>query len=402
MAQRYASKNGSSLVIDGNYYNSLDIEAFSQMMKDPSYCYKFYWLEGLVHLISRGIGETTFEAVIDEMICNAWYSVREFHIHLSGMQADGLVRDGLERAILRLTELSDLSANASKTEIKNSIREFNEELKPFKEQLTNMVPYRALAGFFSRSNQMVNWGSVRRVTEYIRYINQSVTILPYALGDSSRLKKEIYFNPDWMAMIQDNTVNILGWIQYEKVKWLQNNNPEVPGLIYKLAPMDEKMRKLVHVRKLWNGILLCREIRDVFTDNPVVRKRYDVDHFIPWSFVMNDELWNLMPMDSSLNSSKSNRLPKWDPFFRRFAENQFILYGMIHENDQIHKLYESCFRDNMHSIWASQELYRKGNSREEFYRILEKNMRPVHDSARRQGYELWEGKRYQGEKVPGT
>ena len=41
-------------------------------------------------------------------------------------------------------------------------------------------------------------------------------------------------------MIQDNTVNILGWIQYEKVKWLQNNNPEVPGLIYKLAPMDEK------------------------------------------------------------------------------------------------------------------------------------------------------------------
>ena len=56
-------------------------------------------------------------------------------------------------------------------------------------------------------------------------------------------------------MIQDQTVAILGWIQYEKVKWLQNNNPEVPGLIYKLAPMDEKMRKLNTVRKLWEGIL---------------------------------------------------------------------------------------------------------------------------------------------------
>ena len=52
-------------------------------------------------------------------------------------------------------------------------------------------------------------------------------------------------------MIQDHTVSILGWIQYEKVKWLQNNNPEIPGLIYKLAPMDEKMRKLNRVRKLW-------------------------------------------------------------------------------------------------------------------------------------------------------
>ena len=97
-----------------------------------------------------------------------------------------------------------------------------------------------------------------------------------------------------------------------------------------------------------------------------------------------------MPMDSSLNSSKSNRLPMWDPFFKRFAGNQFILYEKIHESEKIHKLYESCFRDNMHSIWAGQELYRKGNSKEEFYNILEKNMRPVHDSARRQGYELWQ------------
>lgn len=48
---------------------------------------------------------------------------------------------------------------------------------------------------------------------------------------------------------------------------------------------------------------------------------------IRWEMiVMNDELWNLMPMDSSLNSSKSNRLPKWDPFFSRFADNQYVMY----------------------------------------------------------------------------
>ena len=52
--------------------------------------------EIIVNLISEGITETTFDAIIDEMIANAWYSVREFHIHLSGLQADGMVRDGLE------------------------------------------------------------------------------------------------------------------------------------------------------------------------------------------------------------------------------------------------------------------------------------------------------------------
>lgn len=86
------------------------------------------------------------------------------------------------------------------------------------------------------------------------------------------------------------------------------NNPEVPGLVYKLAPMDEKIRKLPHVRKLWEGIFDVFEVKDVFTGKPVNTKQYDIDHFIPWSFVMNDELWNLMPMDSSLNSSKKGFL----------------------------------------------------------------------------------------------
>ena len=377
------------LEIDATYYNTLDIRSFALMLKDPSYCYKFYWLEAIVNLISADVTETTFNEIIDEMICSAWYSVREFHIHLSGLSGDGEVRDGLERAILRLSELSDLPANASKVEIKNEIKRYDKELRRAKEQLTNMVPYRALAGFFANAGEIVNWDSIRRLTAYIETFDANVTALPYTLGTGSRLAKEVRFHADWIRMIQDNTVQVLGWIQYEKVKWLQNNNPEVPGLVYKLAPMDEKMRKLGRVRRLWEGILDCHELRDVFTNGKIQSGKYDIDHFIPWSFVMNDELWNLMPMDSSLNSSKSNRLPKWDPFFRRFSENQFILYQLIQERPAIHDLYEKCWRDNLHSIWAGQELYRPGNTKESFTTILEKNMQPVYDSARRQGYEIW-------------
>ena len=376
-------------MIDGEYKNTLDIEGFSRMMKDPSYCYKFYWLEALVKLISEGREVVTFDDVINEMVCNAWYSVREFHIHLSGLPVDGTVRDGLERAVLKLTELSNLPANASKVEILNAIREHESELKAAKTQLTNMVPYRALAGFFPKEGAAPAWESERRMVRYIEEINRETVCLPYTLGESSKLKKEVYFHPLWRKMIEDNTVAILGWIQYEKVKWLQNNNPEVPGLVYKLAPMDEKMRKLNHVRKLWEGILTLTPVRDVFTGRPVDPHQYDVDHFIPWSFVMNDELWNLMPMDKSLNSSKSNRLPQWDPFFAPFAENQYLLYGLLFEQPGIRKLFEACYRDNLHSIWAGRELYRAGNTKEAFFEILERNMRPVYDSAKRQGYEVW-------------
>ena len=378
------------LHIDSGYYNTLDLEGFSRMMKDPSYCYKFYWLEAIVQLISEDKRETTYNDIINEMIANAWYSVLEFHVHLSGIWGDGDIKDSLEKAVLKLHKLTGLPSNVSKVEIKNKIAEFDKELHGEKITLTQNVPYKALSGFANRYSERIDLNSsAGKMMAYYNRINSIESPMPYTFGEQKGLERIIIFHESWIQMIQDNMVAILGWIQYEKVRWLQNNNPEVPGLVYKLAPLDDKMRKLGFVRKLWDGVLNTTKIIDVFKEEPIKKESYDVDHFIPWSFVMNDELWNLMPIDSSLNSSKSNRLPQWDKFFIRFAQNQYTMYELVHEKVGIRKLYESCYRDNLHSIWASQELYRKGNSREEFYGILERNMRPVYDSAKRQGYEVW-------------
>ncbi len=377
------------LNIEGKYYNNLDVVGFSQMLKDPSYCYKFYWLEAIVKMISRDVVNTSFNDIIDEMICNAWYTVLEFHVHLSGFLL-GEPRDALELAVITLQELSGLRADADAESIRNEIIKYDNELREYKNRLTRNVPYRALSGFFDNANQIVDWGRTGALIKYAQLLNQS-TPLPYVIGESTGLKREVSFSDEWISLIKDNTVSILGWIQFEKVKWLQSNNPEVPSLVYKLAPMDEKMRKLNHVRALWELILEEQPIIDVFKDTPIEKGKYDIDHFIPWSFVMNDELWNLMPMDSSLNSSKSNKLPDWKRFFGKFANNQFILYGMINDdsNPQIRNSFEKCYKDNLHSIWANQELYRRGNTQTEFYNILEKNMQPVYDSARRQGYLVW-------------
>ena len=390
MVKYDSQKIDYQLHIDTGYYSTLNIEGFSRMMNDPSYCYKFYWLEAIVKLISEDKKEATYDEIINEMIANAWYSVVEFHIHLSGIWGNGDVKDSLENAVKKLHELTDLKSNASKVEIKNKIKEFDKELHKEKITLTQNVPYKALSGFANRGSEKIDLNSsAGRMMAYYNRINHMECLLPYTFGEQKGLERKIIFNDAWIQMIQENMVSILGWIQYEKLRWLQNNNPEVPGLVYKLAPLDEKMRKLGHVRKLWEGILDTTNVVDVFKDEPIKKEAYDVDHFIPWSFVMNDELWNLMPMDSSLNSVKSNKLPQWDKFFIRFAQNQYTMYELIHEKPVIRKLYESCYRDNLHSIWASQELYRQGNSKDVFYGILERNMRPVYDSAKRQGYEVW-------------
>ena len=362
------------------------------MMNSPSYCYKFYWLEAIVQLISANKTEATYDEIINKMISNAWYPVLEYHIHLSGIYGEGIIKDNLEKAVLRLQKLSQLVNNASDVEIINKLNEFSgdKELRDYKTELTKNVPYKSLSGFANRGTEKIDLNSsAGRMMAYYNRLSQSEILLPYTFNDDNGLKRVITFNDSWIQMIRDNTVNILGWIQLEKVKWLQNNNPEVPGLVYKLAPADENMRKLSNARKLWDAVLEIVPIADVFKDESIDADKYDLDHFIPWSFVMNDELWNLMPMDSSLNSSKSNRLPQWEKFFMKFAQNQYVMYELVHEKARIRKLYELCYRDILHSIWASQELYRKGNSKEEFYGLLERNMRPVYDSARRQGYEFW-------------
>jgi hypothetical protein len=376
-----------SLVIDGKYYNTLEIENFSKMMDNPSYCYKFYWLDAIITLILENHTETTFNEIIDEMIADAWYSVVEFHIHLSGIVYKD--KDNLEKAVTILKEQSDLKSNASKIEIKNAIKEYDSFIIKEKKTLTNMVPYKALSGFFIDHNMGPLDDSVGRMVAKIRTFDVTNTKLPYTLGESSGLTREVYFDADWAQMIKDNAVAIKGWIMYEKVKWLQRNNPEIPGLVYKLVPLDNKNRNLEAVRSLWKGIFSYARIEDVFTKEAIDVNDFDVDHFVPFSFVMNNELWNLMPMDSNLNSGKNNNLPVWDKFFNRFADNQFIMYELIYQKKEIFALYEKCYKDNLHSIWAAQELYRKGNSKEEFVRILSNNMRPVYDSAFRQGYSLW-------------
>ena len=382
----------AELIIDSNYYNKLDIEGFSKMMSSPSYCYKFYWLEAIVQLISANRTEATYDEIINKMIANAWFPVQEYHIHLSGIYGDGDVKDNLEKAVSRLYELTQLPSNANEIQIMNKLAEFSDdkELHSYKTELTKNVPYKALSGFANKGTEKINLeSSAGRMIAYYNRLSGSEILLPYTFNDEKSLKKVVTFNDGWIQMIQDNMVSILGWIKYEKVKWLQNNNPEVPGIVYKLAQDDEKARKLDNVRKLWDAILEIRPVKNVFMDGDINRESYAVDHFIPRNFVMNDELWNLMPMDPIQNMQKNKKLPAWNDYFEQFANNQFIMYELIHEKPGLRKLYKQCYKDNLHSIWAIQELYRKGNSADEFRSILDKNMHPVYDSARRQGYDIW-------------
>lgn len=372
------------------YINTLDISSFSKMLDDTTECYKFYWLEAIVNLLISGQQTMEFNEIIDEMIANGWYSVCEYHLYLGLKNKDGNIMNHLERAIMKLKDRSGIKSNAPKEEIKTAIRENEEIIHHEKMQMSRYVPYHLLSAFMVdvRADNEI-WNSQKHLISYIEKINRDI-MLPYTIEDARGLKKKIRIHPLWAEMILDNAVTILSWIKLKKVRYLQDRNPGVPGIIYKLEPENEGLRKLKKVRELWLSVMDLRSVRDIYSEHPLKKEDFEVDHFIPWDYIANNELWNLMPMESSLNSSKNNKLPKWDKYFPAFAENQYMLYDLIWSYPQLEKKFRECQKDNIAALWANEELYREGNTITEFRTILDKNMHPIYDAARVQGFGIWE------------
>ena len=370
------------------YKNDLNIDSFIHMLDDTTECYKFYWLDALLKLFSLGKTEIFFDDLINQMIADAWYSVVEYHLHLGPKNASGKIMNSLERAVIKLSQLTNIPNDADRDTIILAVKENDRELHGEKDQLTKNVPYRMLSPFMHevKGNDRI-WDQKKRLIAYIEQLNKKECI-PYQITDGAGLKKRGVINEEWQDFFMDNFVTISGWIEVKKVRYLQGRNPGVPGIIYKLVPENNKQRKLRYVRNLWNTIIETKPVYDIYSEKLLGLNDFDIDHFVPWSFVANDELWNLLPMDSSLNSSKSNNLPQWK-YFELFAKNQYMMYESAKSSEKIMDKFKKCQRDNLVMPWSMEELYIAENDREAFIKVLEEKLHPVYDSARIQGYEIW-------------
>lgn len=367
-----------------DYSGELDYRAFGSMLDHPTQCYKFYWLEAIMNLMLKKY-RFSFDEIFDEMIVSAWYTVTQYHLFL-GPMIEGERRDAINRAIDVLIENTSLNENSKPDEIRSVLKEQNYLVLEYKRKLAKNVPYKLLSSFSSELTQ--DKGDAYRI-EYIQILNQEIH-LPYIIENGVGIGKCVVLQEAWIPFLMDNYLIIKNWIQYNKIQFLQMINPGVPGIINKLDDERNNVRHLERVRDLWNAHIEVsnKEIVDIYTGNKL-ESTFDVDHFIPWSYVAHDEMWNLIPSNASANRSKSNHLPEWDLYFHKMANMEYDLYKSVVEYDSIHKLFEKCYAKNLQSLWAIEELYVKENTEYEFKHKLEAHMYPLYEAARMQGYIEW-------------
>ena len=183
-------------------------------------------------------------------------------------------------------------------------------------KLTRFVPYRILRPFFAEEtrgmpDQRVNQTVVHLAAEHFHKRR------PLFRFDDS--EERIYLHPDWIAYLRQHQTILEGWALWHWADYMQRRNPGIPGVTRKLFPPDRRA-PLYAQRRFWEAAIEETNIRCIYTGKKLGH-RYELDHFLPWRFVAHDQLWNLVPVDSQANSSKSDRIPS-EIYVDSLAETQ--------------------------------------------------------------------------------
>jgi hypothetical protein len=136
--------------------------------------------------------------------------------------------------------------------------------------------------------------------------------LPYFLDrQGGRLTIEIH--GAWALYFHANIGILDAFISHHLCVYLQVRNPYSPGIVRKLAISGR--RSLTLARDFWKLALQrasapeCEFLRTELYSSRPIDSNISVDHYLPWTFVAHDQLWNLLPVLKETNSSKGDSIP---------------------------------------------------------------------------------------------
>jgi len=347
-----------------------------QVFNNTTNSYKLFWFLGLLSLIKRSSKKShlLFD-VLCEMVTIAWHPVCFFKLTL-GMQ------DKLQDAIIEIKNDSGLSNNADANEVRkfiNSSKDIQKRLIDF----ARYVPTRFLTPWFterlrgkpdSKRDQIIE----RQATES----QKTPLACPYYIDGNSKSKKVI-LNEIWETFIVDNLEIVQSFAEYHLSIYLQRRNPNVPGVINKLKAPTK--RQLSSARKFYCNVKnefmknsKTNLFRDVYS-NRILNDKFSIDHFLPWSFVTHDLLWNLVPVEKSTNSSKGDTLPNFEIYLPNLANLHRESIMVLKHKPKLLIDFVDCFKKDISSMILL--------SKEEFINKYREIMLPQAQIAMSQGFE---------------
>ena len=366
----------SSIMLQIPRSSQVNTTSLARLFDNKSESYKLFWFKAILHEVAYGKNEIKFQDLIQRMIIDAWYMVSEYKLNLGPI-------DHLEKTVLYIADKESFSPTEKEEKLLNYLQNSTDtQLKNYMRTLSRNVPYRLQAPLMTVPDTKM-WNRINVITEYIN----TQPGMMYSIVHSGPMTSRIIITPAWMDYLRSNLGILLGWTDYNLIQYLQRRNPTVPGISNKIYPPQE--RKLTAVTGYWKYMIQRQPVMDIYTGEQLTTKGLSIDHFVPWSYVASDELWNLIPTVKSVNSSKSNNLPDWKVYFGRLAKTEYDAYLLVKEDAKAKHFFEKCARENLNSEDIRFRLYQSGQTREHFTGQLEEILLPVYESAKNMGFREW-------------
>ena len=362
--------------------SQVDYRVFSRLLDEDKVVasYKMYWLLGILDEVALGNSEIEFKRIISRMIVYSWYPILQFRLNYG-------MFDNLKKIVSYIATKYNLPNNYDEHKLLDFIYNSDDkELNKMIKDLTLNVPYRLLSPFFSEKLKGQK-DSIKN--NMIVELSLESNICLYKIIKCNKNKK-ILLNNGWEEYLQNNYKVIKSWICYKLVCFLQKRNPNVPAIVFKLeAP---KSRDLSKATRIWKEVIHSKKITDIYTgemfndDNYQKYGGLSIDHFIPWSFVLHDEMWNLTPTFKRVNSSKSDNLPLYSNYMDNFCEIQYNAFSYLCEKNKMKDL--ESYMDVMR-IDNPIEFF-KYKSKMDFENRLKETIAPIYQIAINQGFNISE------------
>lgn len=358
--------------------SNVDTKIFARLLEDSRVVasYKMYWLLGILEEVNLGNIEITFKRLVARMLTAAWYPTLQYKLYFG--QFDNLVK-----SINYISSIYCVPTNINNNELLEFICSLDDNIlnKQMKD-LTNNVPYMLLTPFFD--DKIKGTSSSKRVRKIIELSLSESGVLYKIIKDSNN----IVMDEDWAIYMKSNYKVIKSWIYYKLSCFLQKRNPNVPAIIFKLDPPIS--RSLSKSTRIWTSIIADRNVKDIYTGREFSRENYDelgvlsIDHFIPWSFVMHDEMWNLVPTFKNINSSKSDKLLRYENYIDDFCDIQYEAFSFMCDTNRKKDLepYVDILR-----LENPLDFY-KYKGKEGFSEKLKTSIAPIYQIAVNQGFSV--------------
>lgn len=300
----------------------VNVSLLSQIFDNTTNSYKYLYFLSLLDIIRRRQFDTlspiSFQEIVIEMLANAWYPHNYFKLSF-GTQDQ--IANKLESLVLEITEPILKFRDTDKKLLRKAIQA--QDVNDIVTFISRYVPFRLIRPFFNQETKGLVDAKVNQSIINLAKHQFEVT-KPLYCFDSEDLKscKGIILHQDWVEYIAENYLVVRGWTSWEWLNYTQQRNPTVPNVVNKLF-MPQQRDSLAQQTKYWKIILDNQEIECIYSKVKLDKEKISLDHYLPWSFVAHDQLWNLIPTSPSVNSAKSNNIPSRQ-YFDNFVELQHL------------------------------------------------------------------------------